>query len=365
MNFKFDIAEAVKTVFFGIFASTKSKFTIDDFIAKNHHEIGFRDYFNNSFKNQVLQVEKLRLYNLKIIKIATIFVLAMLGALYYKQKIKHNFFGFSFVIFCILVFLANHLNQGFVKIYRQIFTQNFFNFFGENIIYKKDGANLFKRYQDFFALPNFNSTISKSSNLVSGKIKNNFFNLQEVELFDKNIIQKKNRKFKESDKAQMHKNGIAEFVEIEKITKIARGLVIIIDLQKKFTSRTVFKKTGFRITNDNNPDPQNLEKILTNYHDFEKKFKTYSNYAVEVNHDLTASFVEKFMEVADLFKNDFMSASFCENSFLIYFETSHRLFEPSQLYQQLNLVLESKKIISALSIIFESADTFENNSSPS
>jgi len=365
MKFKFDIAEAVKTVFFGIFASTKSKFSIDDFIAKDHHEIGFRDYFNNSFKNQILQVEKLRVFNLKIVKIASITMILLLGIVFYQQKIKHNFVGFALIIFCAIIFLANHLNQNFVKIYQQIFTQNFFKFFGENIIYKKDGTNLFKRYQDFFALPNFNSTNSKSSNLVSGKIKNNFFNLQEVELFDKNIIQKKNPKFKESDKAQMHKKGIAEFVEIEKITKIASGLVIIIDLQKKFTSHTVFKKTGFRALNDNNPDPQNLEKVLTNNHDFDKKFKTYSNYAIEVNNDLTASFVEKFIEVADLFNNNFMSASFCENGFLIYFETSHRLFEPSQLYQQLNLVLESKKIISALSIIFESVNTFENNSSPS
>ncbi|NCA28764.1 MAG: DUF3137 domain-containing protein [Proteobacteria bacterium] len=135
----------------------------------------------------------------------------------------------------------------------------------------------------------------------------------------------------------------------------------LIDLPKKFTSHTVLKKTGFRAKNDYNPDPQNLEKILTGNRDFDKKFKTYSNYSIELNHDLTTSFIEKFIGVADLFKNKFMSAGFCENSFLIYLETSHRLFEPSQLYQQLNLVSESKKIINALNIIFESADNLQKN----
>ncbi|NCA28638.1 MAG: hypothetical protein EBS92_05145, partial [Proteobacteria bacterium] len=228
MNFKFDIAEAIKTVFLGIFASTKSKFSIDDFIAKEFHEIGFRDYFNNSFKNQILQVENLRIFNLKIIKITTITMIFLLGIVFYQQKIKHNFASFASIIFCAVIFLANHLNQNFIKIYEQVFMQKFFNFFGENIIYKKDGASLVKRYEEFSVLPNFDSTISKTSNLIYGKVKNNFFNLQEVELFNKNIIQKKNPKFKKSDKAQMHNRGIAEFVEIEKITKIARGLVIII-----------------------------------------------------------------------------------------------------------------------------------------
>ena len=77
MHFKFNLAESIKTVIFGIFASIRSKFSIDDFIAKEFNEISFRDYYNLYLKSSISQVEKLRLYDLKIIKFFTILMIIL------------------------------------------------------------------------------------------------------------------------------------------------------------------------------------------------------------------------------------------------------------------------------------------------
>ena len=82
MRFKFNLAESIKTVIFGIFASIRSKFSIDDFIAKEFNEISFRDYYNLYLKSSISQVEKLRLYNLKIIKFFTILTVILFAFLY-------------------------------------------------------------------------------------------------------------------------------------------------------------------------------------------------------------------------------------------------------------------------------------------
>ena len=359
MKFNFDINQAIKSVLLAIFSSTKSKFSIDDYIAKNHHEIGFKDYFNQFISSKINSAEKLRTFNLLILKIAVLVSLLLLFSIFFFNKNHKNLWQFSIIIFSALIFLANHLNQGFVKIYKNFFNDNFYKFFGEDFGFKDSGSNLFLKYQDFLVLPKFNYLISKSNNLITGKTKENFFSIQQIELFDKNIIQKKNPRFKANDLALMHKKGIQEFIEVEKQTKIGEGLVAMIDFKFNFDSKTIIKQTGFRAVNDQNPDPLNLGKILTENQDFNKKFHCYSNIGIELNQLFSQAFIEKFLGLQNILKNSKIYAGVDKNSLLIFFETSEKLFNPSPLYQQLNLVNESKKIITLFSSIFELCDSIE------
>jgi hypothetical protein len=359
MKLKIDIQEAIKSVFLAIFSAHKSKFSIDDYIAKNHHEIGYRDYFNQFLASKIISAEKLRIYNLLILKFAVAGLITLILAIYFFSNNHKNLWQFSLIIFIALVFLSNHLNQGFVNIYQHNFNDNFYKFFGEDFSFKISGSNLFVRYHDFLVLPKYNYLLSKSSNLITGKIKNNFFSIQEIELFDKNIIQKKNPKFKANDLAQMHKRGIPEFIETEKQTKIGEGLVAMIDFKFIFDSKTILKQTGFRAVNDQNPDTINLGKILTENLDFNKKFICYSNISIELNRLLSKGFIEKFSALQNILKNSKIYAGVDKNSLLIFFETSEKLFKPSPVYQQLNLVNESKKIITLFSSIFELCDSIE------
>jgi hypothetical protein len=334
----------------------RSKFSIDDFIAKELSEISFRDYYNLYLKSSISQVEKLRIYNLKIIKFATISMIFLLSFLYYSQKINSNFWVFSFIIFGILIFLANHLNQGFTKFYKKFFLENFFKYFGDNFVYKKEGSNLLKRYQEFFILPNFNSLISKSSDLITAQINDCQFSAQKVFLYDKNIVLKKNPKFNKAKKEQMHKKDISEFVEKEKEIKIAEGLVFLIDFPKNFSAKTVIKQAK----SSDNPDAKIFEKILSANAEFDKNFIIFSNSGVEFNHLFSNEFIESFLSLLEEFdinkkiigKHDKISACFKDNSALIFFENSLPIFETSLLFQQLNLITESKKIIHQFNAIF-------------
>jgi hypothetical protein len=356
MRLKFNLAESIKIVIFGIFASIRSKFSIDDFIAKELSEISFRDYYNLYLKKSISQVEKLRLYNLKIIKFSTILMIFLLIYIYYFQKINNNFWIFSLVIFGILIFLANHLNQGFIKFYQKFFLENFFQYLGDSFVYKKEGGNLFKRYQEFYILPNFNSSISNSSDLIIAKINDCEFSAQKVFLYDKNIVLKKNPKFNKAKKEEMHKKDIAEFVEKDREIKITEGLVFLVDFPKNFSAKTVIKQ----VKSSNNPDSKIFEKVVSANAEFDKNFIIFSNSGVEFNNLFTNEFIESFISLPAEFnidkkvigKNDKISACFKDNSMLIFFENSHRIFEPSLIFQQLNLITESKKIIHQFNAIF-------------
>ena len=94
----------------------------------------------------------------------------------------------------------------------------------------------------------------------------------------------------------MHKKEIPEFIEKEKNIKASEGLVFLIDFPKKFSAKTIIKQAK----SDNNPDPQNLEKISSKNSEFDKNFIIFSNSGIEFN---------------DLFRNEFMA------DFLSLFET--------------------------------------------
>lgn len=359
MHFKFNLAESIKTVIFGIFASIRSKFSIDDFIAKEFNEISFRDYYNLYLKSSISQVEKLRLYNLKIIKFFTILTIILFAFLYYSQKINSNFWFFVLIIFTLLTFLANHLNQSFKQFYKKFFLENLFKYFGDNFIYNAEGTNLFNRYKEFLILSNFNALNSKSSELITAKIHDCNFSTQRVFLYDKNIVLKKNPKFNRAKKEEMHKKEVPEFIEKETNIKVSEGLVFLIDFPKKFSAKTIIKQ----VKSDNNPDPQNLEKISSKNSEFDNNFIIFSNSGIEFNDLFRNEFMADFLSLLETFeikkrtlgktKNDKISASFYDNSALIFFENPRSIFEPSLLSQQLNLITESKRIIHQLNAIFK------------
>ena len=161
----------------------------------------------------------------------------------------------------------------------------------------------------------------------------------------------------------MHKKEVPEFIEKETNIKVSEGLVFLIDFPKKFSAKTIIKQ----VKSDNNPDPQNLEKISSKNSEFDKNFIIFSNSGIEFNDLFRNEFMADFLSLFETFeikkrtlgktKNDKISASFYDNSALIFFENPRSIFEPSLLFQQLNLITESKRIIHQLNAIFKNIKT--------
>ena len=113
----FNLKSACETAILAIFSSLKSKFSIDNFIAKEIYEIAFRDYYNLYLKTHISPIENFRLYNLKTLKFFTYSIIAFGILVFYQQvylkKTPNNFWFFAILLSLIIIFIANHLNQGF------------------------------------------------------------------------------------------------------------------------------------------------------------------------------------------------------------------------------------------------------------
>ncbi|MFM7701999.1 MAG: hypothetical protein ACKO6C_00860, partial [Alphaproteobacteria bacterium] len=79
----FNLKSALENSLLAIFSSLKSKFSIDKFIAKEIHEIAFRDYYNLYLKSHINPIENFRLYNLKTLKFFTYLLLTFGGLVFY------------------------------------------------------------------------------------------------------------------------------------------------------------------------------------------------------------------------------------------------------------------------------------------
>jgi len=358
----FNLKSALENSLLAIFSSLKSKFSIDKFIAKEIHEIAFRDYYNLYLKSHINPIENFRLYNLKTLKFFTYLLLTFGGLVFYQQiylkKSANNFWFFAILLILIIVFLSNHLNQAFEANYKKNFLQYFFKFFGDNFLYNENGTNLFKKYQEFHILPEFETQLGDCFDLVTANKDNCHLAIQKIILRNKDIVSKKNPRFNRGDLALMHKKNIPEFINKERITKISEGIAFLVDFDKKFNAKTIIKESKFA----ENPDPQNLEKIEINNEDFNQNFVVFSNVGIEFNNLFSIEFINAFSLLLEDFKIKAksigakniktISASFVENSMLIYIERSESIFTPSILAKQLNLVEESKKIITEFNGIF-------------
>lgn len=358
----FNLKSACETAIYGIFSSLKSKFSIDNFIAKEIYEIAFRDYYNLYLKTHISPIENFRLYNLKTLKFFTYSIIAFGILVFYQQvylkKAPNNFWFFAILLSLIIIFIANHLNQGFQDNYKKNFLQFFFKFFGENFLYNENGTNLFKRYQEFNILPDFEIQLCDCQDLITAKKDNCHIAIQKIILRNKDIISKKNPRFNRGDLALMHKKNIPEFINKERITKISEGIAFLVDFNQDFNAKTIIRQAKF----PENPDPENLEKIEINNEDFNKNFIVFSNCGVEFNELFSIEFINAFGLLLENFKINQKSignkniktitASFQKNSMLIYIERNESIFMPSIISKQLNLVEESKKIITEFNGIF-------------
>lgn len=358
----FNLKSACETAILAIFSSLKSKFSIDNFIAKEIYEIAFRDYYNLYLKNHISPIENFRLYNLKTLKFFTYSIIAFGILVFYQQvylkKAPDNFWFFAILLLLIIIFIANHLNQGFQDNYKKNFLQFFFKFFGENFLYNENGTNLFKRYQEFNILPDFEIQLCDCQDLITAKKDNCHIAIQKIILRNKDIISKKNPRFNRGDLALMHKKNIPEFINKERITKISEGIAFLVDFNQDFNAKTIIRQAKF----SENPDPENLEKIEISNEDFNKNFIVFSNCGVEFNELFSVEFINAFGLLLENFKINQKSignkniktitASFQKKSMLIYIERNESIFMPSIISKQLNLVEESKKIITEFNGIF-------------
>lgn len=335
---------ALQTIFLCLFTPVKSKFNIDDFIAKDNYEVGFKDFFNTYLKNKIIEIEKLRLFNLNIIRtILILFIIIALVTLKINIASK-NFQNFLALLFFILFFISNQLTTSFQKIYTTFVVNNIFKYFGHDFEYKENSSNFSNDYKDFMSLPQFDHKLSKSFAIVNAKHQNVTIRFQEILL--------KNLKTYEA----FNINRSAPKKYKQKIVNVTQGLALHLKFDTQFLSHIILFKKILGDKSLSNPDKNQFEKFESPIADFNKKFYIFTSNQNEAEKILSSNFCEKFSQIDCAFNYKKMLSAINEQQLLIYFETKQKIFNPSALHKPVNLVDQSQKIIQEFAAIFNFID---------
>lgn len=336
--------QALQTIFLCLFTPFKSKFNIDDFIAKDNYELGFKDFYNSYLKNKITEIEKLRLFNLNIIRtVLILFIIIALVTLKINAAAK-NFPHFLALLFFILFFISNQLTTNFQKIYSTFVVNNIFKYFGNNFDYKETSANFSNDYKNFMNLPQFDPKLSKGFAIVNANHQNVTIRFQEILL--------KNLKTYEA----FNINRSAPKKYKQKIINVTQGLALHLKFDTKFPSHLILFKKILGDNSLNNPDSNQFEKMTSQNADFSKNFHIFTSNKDEAEKILSSNFCEKFNQIALAFNYKKMLSALNDQQLLIYFETKQKIFNPSALHQSINLVKESQKIIQNFAAIFNFID---------
>lgn len=143
--------------------------------------------------------------------------------------------------------------------------------------------------------------------------------------------------------------------EIELIRKTGKncytvfdGLVIQLDMNKKFASHTIVLQNGLIKKNI-----MNLEQVKLEDPQFEKLFDVYSTDQVESRYLLTTAFMERFKDLIQVFKTKNIQCSFKNQKILIAIDVRRDLFKLGGLLRNVEDTKQYEELFNQISAIFE------------
>ena len=114
---------------------------------------------------------------------------------------------------------------------------------------------------------------------------------------------------------------------------VFRGIIILLDMDKPFTGKTIVKKDcGWMINKCKSFGAGLGKKVALEDVTFEKHFEAYSDDQIESRFLLTTAFMERILKVKEVFKGKSIEFSFFDNKLLIKIPTRKDMFEASSLF---------------------------------
>lgn len=133
-------------------------------------------------------------------------------------------------------------------------------------------------------------------------------------------------------------------------SEVFKGLIVSLDMNKQFSAKTIVKTDKGKVGNMFGRTLSKCENVRLENPDFEKKFEVYSSDQVEARYLLTTRFMERILELSDLF-GAMIECSFFDKKLLIIIETERELFDisdikrPVDFSRDIDIVLEEIRMI--------------------
>lgn len=146
-----------------------------------------------------------------------------------------------------------------------------------------------------------------------------------------------------------------------RLVTVFNGLVINLSMSKDFSGKTVVKQDRGSVVNWFGSKFSSLENIRLEDPKFEEIFEVYSTDQIEARYLLTVSFMERLLELADIFDNAEIQLCFENNSLLMVVPLKKPIFEPGPITDPENFVDDAQSLLKEMHLICQIVDTLKLN----
>lgn len=139
------------------------------------------------------------------------------------------------------------------------------------------------------------------------------------------------------------------------------GFFVSLKMNKTFKGRTVLKRDQGAILNwlSDKTDQRNLEAVNLEDPVFEKEFEVYSTDQVEARYLLTTSFMQRLLDLSDLFGKAKIECSLYDDIILLKVPTRQNKFETSSIFKPATFEEDIHMILDEMAILFSMIDTLK------
>lgn len=142
---------------------------------------------------------------------------------------------------------------------------------------------------------------------------------------------------------------------------VFQGIFILLEMNKNFSGKTIVTRDGGMIGNWFNDAFNALENVRLEDPVFEKQFEVYSNDQIEARYLLTTSFMERLLQLSELFRSPKIQCSFYDNRLLLMIPSAYNRFETSSVFQPATFVQDITTILAEMDLIFQIIDLLKLN----
>jgi hypothetical protein len=146
-----------------------------------------------------------------------------------------------------------------------------------------------------------------------------------------------------------------------RLVTVFNGLIINLSMNKKFTGKTVIKQDRGSVANWFGNKFSGLENVQLEDPKFEEIFEVYSTDQIEARYLLTVSFMERLLDLADIFDDVEIQLCFDDDNLLMIIPLRKPIFEPGPITEPENFVDDAQSLLKEMYLICQIVDILKLN----
>ena len=146
-----------------------------------------------------------------------------------------------------------------------------------------------------------------------------------------------------------------------RLVTVFNGLIINLSMNKKFSGKTLVKQDKGSVGNWFSKKSTKLENVKLEDPRFENSFEVFSSDQIEARYLLTVSFMERLLELAEIFDNAKIQLCFENNDLLMVTPLRKPIFEPGPITEPEDFIDDAQSLLKEMHLIFQIIETLQLN----